>query len=166
MFLVGVWHGAGIQFLLYGLLHGTYIVINHAWRIFVPTESRLKRILSIPLSVGITYVAVLVGQVFFRSNSLRDVGTVLADMAGSHGLGRAGPLWQPVLIAGLLAAVWLMPNTQEIFGEIQENDLPNWSLFPLVRWNPTLPWWFATSFTFTVSIFYSTASSTFLYFQF
>lgn len=54
MFLVGVWHGACIQFFLYGLLHGTYIVINHAWRIFVPAESRLKKILSVPLSVGVT----------------------------------------------------------------------------------------------------------------
>src|SRR5665213_1090657 len=100
----------------------------------------------VPLSVGMTYVAVLVGEVFFRSSSLHDVGRVLADMAGRHGLGQVWPL-EGLLIADLLAVVWLMPNTQEILGETQENDKPNWSIFPLVRWSPTLPWWAATSLT-------------------
>jgi alginate O-acetyltransferase complex protein AlgI len=166
MFMAGVWHGAGKQFLLYGLLHGTYIVVNHAWRIFLPAESRFKSALNVPLSVGMTYAAVLVGEVFFRSSSLHDVGRVLADMARRHGLGQVWPLEQGLLIAALLAVVWLMPNTQEILGETQENDKPNWSIFPLVRWSPTLPWWAATSLTFAVSMFYSTASTTFLYFQF
>jgi alginate O-acetyltransferase complex protein AlgI len=166
MFLAGVWHGAGIRFLLYGLLHGTYITINHLWRIFVPAESRLKKIVNVPVSVGITYVAVLVGEVFFRSNSMRDVGSVLADMAGRHGPGRLWAPGQTLVVLGLLAVVWLMPNTQEILGETQENDMPNWSLLPTVRWSLTLPWWIATSLTFAVSMFYSTASTTFLYFQF
>ncbi|HXV32268.1 MAG TPA: MBOAT family O-acyltransferase, partial [Sinorhizobium sp.] len=30
MLLSGVWHGAGFQFVLWGALHGIYIVINHA----------------------------------------------------------------------------------------------------------------------------------------
>ena len=83
-----------------------------------------------------------------------------------HGFGQAWSRGQVILIAALLAAVWLMPNTQEILGGSQENDLPNWSIFPLVRWSPTLPWWVATSLTFTISMFYSTASTTFLYFRF
>ena len=77
----------------------------------------------------------LVGQVFFRSNSLHDVWTVLADMIGRLGLGQAWPRGQVILIAALLAFVWLMPNTQEIVGESQENDTPNWSIFPLARWS-------------------------------
>jgi alginate O-acetyltransferase complex protein AlgI len=118
------------------------------------------------VSIGITYVAVLVGQVFFRADSLHDVGTVLADMAGCHGLGQAWPVSQMLLIAALFTVVWLMPNTQEILGETQENDLANWSVLRSLRWCPTLLWWSATSLTFAVSMFYSTASTTFLYFQF
>jgi len=34
MFVSGLWHGAGYLFILWGLLHGLYLVINHAWRHF------------------------------------------------------------------------------------------------------------------------------------
>ena len=36
MFLSGLWHGAGFQFLLFGVLHGAALVINHAWRLARP----------------------------------------------------------------------------------------------------------------------------------
>jgi len=87
-------------------------------------------------------------------------------MAGRHGLGQMWTRGQMLLIVALLAVVWLMPNTQEILGETQENDAQNWNVFPLVRWRPTFPWWIATSLTFALSMFYSTASTTFLYFKF
>jgi alginate O-acetyltransferase complex protein AlgI len=33
MGLAGAWHGAGLQFVIFGLLHGAYLTINHVWRI-------------------------------------------------------------------------------------------------------------------------------------
>ncbi len=36
MLLSGVWHGAGYTFLLWGLLHGLYLIVNHAWRQYGP----------------------------------------------------------------------------------------------------------------------------------
>ena len=166
MTLAGVWHGAGIRFLLYGLLHGVYIVINHAWRTFVPAENRLRKVVNVPVSVGITFLAVVAAQVFFRIGALRDIATVFADLIGRHGFGQAWPISQVLLMAGLFAIVWLMPNTQEILGETLENDQSNWSLFSSARWSPSLLWWAATTAAFTVSMFYSTAGTTFLYFQF
>ena len=35
MGLAGIWHGAGLQYLIFGLMHAAYLSINHAWRIFV-----------------------------------------------------------------------------------------------------------------------------------
>lgn len=32
MLLGGIWHGAGWTFIIWGMLHGTYLMINHAWR--------------------------------------------------------------------------------------------------------------------------------------
>jgi D-alanyl-lipoteichoic acid acyltransferase DltB (MBOAT superfamily) len=40
MGLAGIWHGAGLQFLIFGLLHAAYLSINHAWRIFVVGRNR------------------------------------------------------------------------------------------------------------------------------
>ena len=35
MFVSGLWHGAGYGFIIWGLLHGFYLTINHGWRVFV-----------------------------------------------------------------------------------------------------------------------------------
>src|SRR3954447_11662301 len=40
MGLAGVWHGAGTQYLIFGLLHGLYITVNHAARIFFPAPKK------------------------------------------------------------------------------------------------------------------------------
>jgi len=166
MFITGIWHGAGLQFLVFGLMHGGYLTLNHAWRIFVPVESRLRKILSGPVSVAVTYGAVVMSEVMFRANSFHDALASYKDMSGMHGLGAGWPMAESVIMVGLFAVVWLLPNTQEILGEARRDDQGNWSLFAVVRWNPTLAWWLVTSATFTLSMFYSMANTEFLYFQF
>jgi alginate O-acetyltransferase complex protein AlgI len=167
MFLVGVWHGAGKQFLVFGLLHGAYLVTNHAWRIFVPHDSKVQKVLIPPVGIALTNSAVLVTQIFFRASSVRAALSVLSSMTGRNGVGLlAGQGSQILLLVGLYAVIWLMPNTQELLGEEQKGDAPNSSILPHIRWRPTLPWWVATCAAFMVSMFYSTAGSTFLYFQF
>ena len=166
LFLAGLWHGAGLQFVLYGLFHGVYLVINHAWRIFVPAGSRLRKLVTLPVSVAMTYGAVLIGQVLFRSNSVHDAKRSIADMAGHDGMGAPWSLSQVVLIAALFAVVWLMPNTQEILRETQKLDEPNWSILPRLQWRPTLGWCAVASAVLIISMFYSTAGTTFVYFQF
>jgi D-alanyl-lipoteichoic acid acyltransferase DltB (MBOAT superfamily) len=32
MLLGGLWHGAGLTFLLWGGLHGAMLAVNHLWR--------------------------------------------------------------------------------------------------------------------------------------
>ena len=36
MFLSGLWHGAGVTFIVWGLLHGGYLIVNHGWRLWRP----------------------------------------------------------------------------------------------------------------------------------
>ena len=36
MFVSGLWHGAGYGFIIWGLLHGVYLTVNHAWRLIRP----------------------------------------------------------------------------------------------------------------------------------
>ncbi len=93
MTLAGIWHGAGLQFLIFGLLHGVYLTVNHAWRIFGPAhlardfQNRWIRAAAVIASVLLTYCAALVAQVFFRAASTGDAIGLLAGMAGLH----AGP---------------------------------------------------------------------------
>jgi D-alanyl-lipoteichoic acid acyltransferase DltB (MBOAT superfamily) len=95
MILAGVWHGAGLQFLVFGLLHGAYLVVNHAWRIFRPgqasvRETGLAGALSNASKVLLTFVCVLVGFVFFRSGSVGEALEFLKTMGGMNGLGLPG----------------------------------------------------------------------------
>lgn len=144
MVLGGLWHGAGWTFAAWGFLHGLYLVANHGWHALRP---RLG--LDPPRTSGwgrtaacaLTFLAVVVGWVFFRAKSIDAALSVLAGMVGMHGFSfpaswetslnwRAIGLlrwmgihldlrnawmdvWVFAWISALLAIAWLLPNTQE-----------------------------------------------------
>jgi len=90
MFLAGIWHGAGLQFLVWGALHGFYLTTNHAWRIFGSKAKEAEHdaqrsTLSVLWRVVLTYASVLLAQVFFRSASVADALSMLAGAVGMHG---------------------------------------------------------------------------------
>jgi alginate O-acetyltransferase complex protein AlgI len=144
MLLGGLWHGAGWTFVIWGGLHGVYLVINHAWH-------ALRRGLGQDLSLSspwgraagcfLTFLAVAAGWVIFRADSMHSALVMLRGMAGLHGftlpdfwLAKWGALgaWMSqhgvtfadsrgLVTTGLvywililLAVVWLAPNTQQI----------------------------------------------------
>ena len=70
MLLGGLWHGAAWTFILWGALHGTYLMIAHGWR--AATQDR--ELHAHPLAPAgrvaahlLTLLAVIVAWVFFRS---------------------------------------------------------------------------------------------------
>ena len=89
MFLAGVWHGAGFQFMVYGLLHGAYLVINHGWRAIchgsVLARPEVARTLR-PAYFVLTFVAVVVSLTVFRAQSMEQATEMLWAMAGMNGL--------------------------------------------------------------------------------
>jgi len=149
MFISGLWHGAGYGFVLWGLLHGVYLAINHAWRLLVPRlfrdRDRYRKVMT-PAGILITFLAVAAAMVLFRSPSLSAAWTVLKGMMGLSGVGlpeavyaHLGPLapWlQRLGVASeatggttflemaaalpiLLAAVMLLPNTLELLSSYE-----------------------------------------------
>jgi D-alanyl-lipoteichoic acid acyltransferase DltB (MBOAT superfamily) len=88
MGLAGIWHGAGLQFLIFGLLHGIYLTINHALRIFRPSRSTAQPEgrFGHGSKVLVTYLAVLVASVFFRAPSVGSALFLLGGMVGFHGV--------------------------------------------------------------------------------
>lgn len=85
MLLGGLWHGANWTFMLWGGLHGAYVVINHLWRDWRCRQSLLP---ATPLAgertAGwlLTFVAVLFAWVLFRAGSLSSTWVIYRSMLG------------------------------------------------------------------------------------
>ncbi len=86
MAIAGLWHGAGWTFIIWGCLHGFYLVVNHGWR-------KIKTKLGMNgnqtgwgfPSMMVTFLAVIVAWVFFRADSVQVALNILKGMAGIHG---------------------------------------------------------------------------------
>lgn len=181
--LAGIWHGAGLQFMVFGLLHGIYLTINQAWRIFTLDRPVLQRFMPWPVGMALTLAAVLVGQVFFRAASVGDAVVVLQGLLHLHG-GVAlaqGPaaslipytssfLLNPVKAAGALAVcfaiVWALPNTQEILGQAPRESQHKHGALNWLVWTPNLRSAVITVGLFSCCFALLDASKSFLYFQF
>ncbi len=79
MLLGGLWHGAGWTFIIWGGLHGLYLCINHLWR-----KTGIK--LHVGFCWFVTFVAVVIGWVFFRADSVMSAIVILKGMAGINGI--------------------------------------------------------------------------------
>lgn len=106
MFIGGLWHGAGWTFVVWGGLHGGYLVVANIWRmLFVPVRHR--GILSfrgskfLGASAGwlLTFVCVVVAWVFFRAESFGGAVAMLSGMMGANGF------FIPSSYAGLMGPV-------------------------------------------------------------
>jgi alginate O-acetyltransferase complex protein AlgI len=121
MLVAGLWHGAGWTFVFWGGLHGLYLAVNHAWRrTGVAAAPRSIRAVVTVLARPLTFLAVVVGWVFFRSPDFAAATSVLHGLAG---LGPPVPTLVPgefaagALLIGLAAAVsFFGPNTAQMFG--------------------------------------------------
>jgi alginate O-acetyltransferase complex protein AlgI len=125
MVLGGFWHGASWTFVVWGALHGIYLVVNHLWRDAVTVrlpQAIASSLLYRVLCWAVTFLAVVHAWVFFRATSLNAAIGVLKGMwsmqwwAHSAVLAEAGldlrrSVW---LCAVLIACAALLPNTNSM----------------------------------------------------
>ncbi len=118
MLLGGLWHGANWTFVIWGGLHGFYLVVNHAWRNLRATAElpRVLRPFAHPAAVVLTFAATTVAWVVFRAE---DFSSALRMLRGLCGLGGPSSLvtFSPLAagaIAALFAIVWSAPNSMEM----------------------------------------------------
>ena len=103
-FLSGLWHGAGWQFIIWGMMHGVLYVITRQWLEYrkkrqaaqtvqgtgQPDRSSGKVRLASPgqvLSVFLTFLYVNVAWIFFRASSVKEALSLLKTI-GSLRFGR------------------------------------------------------------------------------
>jgi hypothetical protein len=135
MTIGGLWHGAAWTFVLWGFLHGVYLIVNHAWRaIWTPLDTWWSR----TVARLVTVVAVVVAFVTFRAPDLSTALRIYAGMVGlsvdrlydmtalelfSAGLApepfaeKAARGWAWMVVA--LAVVWFVPNTQQLMARFR-----------------------------------------------
>lgn len=194
LFLAGIWHGAGLQFIVFGLLHGTYLSINQAWRTLRITRpnalppSKWRARVNYTASVLLTFTAVCVAHVFFRSANVWQGFSIAASMFGVHvhpaaavvhkiaeTTGVPSPPYHPslgrwaILCAGYVI-VWCFPNTQQILLKykpaitVTKHDTEP-GLINLF-WRPSAGWALALGVIFLFTVIRMENPSSFLYFQF
>ncbi len=199
MLLGGLWHGAGWTFVFWGALHGVYLAINHGWRSLRKDRvdegvapSRVYR----GVSRTLTFLAVVVSWVFFRSESFAAAQSMLLAMTGAKGImvdarleayfpwlagfitfdGRhAGTfnLWGLPWIVALAAITQMLPNVQEIVGYVgpegprKESRVQAAGAKPhWFHWKPSLPWAILVVGMSCWTLACMSRVSEFLYFQF
>jgi alginate O-acetyltransferase complex protein AlgI len=156
MFLGGLWHGAAWTFVVWGLLHGSYLVIERVFRIFFE-EKQWAATLPVRLIAGFaTYAAVCIAWVFFRASDFTIASRMLSGMFGGHPNGdmilTTRELLQIAIVtAGLISIHWAM-----------RADAFETTVMRLPRWAVTAIW----SFMACAIILTQGSSNAFIYFQF
>lgn len=162
MLLGGLWHGAGWTYVIWGAMHGTFLIINHAWR---------KLIAGTPVADGyaryptgfqaggtlLTYLAVVLAWAVFRSPTLDGAQTMLSAMLGMQGFSGESPDNKLITYLAVgLAICWFLPNTQELIEQRNRR----------LQWKPSAGWAWGLGLVLTWGVFSFSRYSPFIYFQF
>ena len=85
MLLGGLWHGAGWNFIIWGGLHGSYLMINHYWGTSLGKQilqsATTEKVYCVLMWLA-TMLAVVIAWVFFRAETFSGAIHVLTAMIG------------------------------------------------------------------------------------
>lgn len=189
MLLGGLWHGAAWTFVIWGGLHGAYLIVNHAYRSWVTASAvgtrdpeNLEPLLRRTGTVvywGLTMLAVTVAFVFFRASSLpsalslvgsmfcvNPAGTTVLDYFSSRCLlGSTKYVW----LASMLLIVLLAPTSWDYMKRWLPDFNPSLAQPHRTRiWSPTFTHGLllGTFVFFIVRKYYVMVPAGFLYFNF
>ena len=109
MFLGGLWHGASYNFIIWGVLHGLYLVVQRLW-------GDARRVLRIPplpstwlgtaVSVVLVYALTLLAWIFFRLHAFHDAMVYVRGIANLRDLTHIANKFYAIK-AGLFIAITL-----------------------------------------------------------
>jgi len=196
MVLGGLWHGAGWTFVIWGGLHGIFLVVNHSWsKLFQTRTGGWRFYFTQVLSRNITFLAVVVAWVFFRSNSLETAVQILKAMTGGNhfvlpvnltdyvpsfgGLIEfkgytLGSITEPMVVIGWIIISYIivmyLPNTSQLLNYVEGLDSKFFetesSRWDKIKWKPNLLWVFFILVLALSSVLTLHNVSEFLYFNF
>ena len=196
MLIFGIWHGAGWNFIIFGFMHGFYIVFFNLW-----SKSKAKFFnfsifenskFSLLMGWSITFICVVFGWVLFRAESFEGAQIIINAMISFDEIVLPQNIhmikhWfsNEIFINGLYdsnfkAAIWILlllfislalPNTLQIMKKYKP-ALESYigeivsSRNNYLQWRPIKTWALFTAVIFVLSILNISGESEFLYFQF
>ena len=180
MLISGLWHGAGYGFIVWGLLHGSYLTINHAWRLVRPRlwadRASYERLMQ-PFGLLITFTSVAASMVFFRSPTITSAVDVIRGLIGLNGIALSETIHSQgfasmmMWMGALMFIALAFPNTLQILAAYE----PALGVKPrtagiadrrIIEWNTSLPWAIGVSIVAAIGILSIGGPSEFLYWQF
>jgi len=196
MIIGGMWHGAGWTFIIWGTLHGCYLVINHFWHFlqhYANLDTNTHNCWTREVSIIITFIAVIVSWVFFRATDFTSAITILKGMIGLNGY-QLSPFYLETLnllvkdsflqifywkltpvklliisLCPLFFIIWGAPNTQQIMSDYKptlDDDTNSIADQFLIKWKPSAFWACITAIIGLLAILGLGGVTEFLYFQF
>jgi alginate O-acetyltransferase complex protein AlgI len=156
MFLGGLWHGAAWTFVVWGLLHGFYLVIEHASRALIGERAWTENF-AVKLLLGlITYGAVCLAWVFFRASDFTIATRMLHGMFGGHPHGDAILGTREMLQIGIVTFFMIL-----VHWSLRQSNIET-AVSRLPRWVVTAAW----ALMACAIILTQGNSNAFIYFQF
>jgi D-alanyl-lipoteichoic acid acyltransferase DltB (MBOAT superfamily) len=128
MFLGGLWHGAAWTFVVWGLLHGSYLVIERVVRALFEDKDWANNLATRLFAGFATYAAVCIAWVFFRASDFTIAARMLRGMFGGHAHGDAILTTREILqiaivTAGMILVHWTLRDSNI---ETIVTRLPRW----------------------------------------
>ncbi|MBE6819125.1 MAG: MBOAT family protein [Ruminococcaceae bacterium] len=116
--LTGIWHGANFTFIVWGIYH---FIFNAADKLFL--DKAFKKVPRL-LRSFLTFFVVMIGWVFFFSDSLGDAFRYLGNMLGIGTGGSAGGYYLSSFLILLLVSAFLsLPVMRNIITNIKRKKL-------------------------------------------
>jgi alginate O-acetyltransferase complex protein AlgI len=189
MLLGGLWHGAAWTFVVWGGLHGCYLMINHGWQAWRPAylDSRnatTSRLWTLAAS-ALTFLSVMIGWVFFRSTTMETALLFISrmftpnsgffDLTVPSELGIVMDFELACWLGFATVIAWMFPNTQEWISyaercgpTIRMEGRPLWSVpfLSQLRWKPSRSWAVVVGVIVGLALLSLAGPSEFIYFQF
>jgi len=123
--LTGLWHGAGWTFIVWGILHALYLIIN---RILKKPKKKILKKLSISeknifisgIYYVVTFLLVVTAWVYFRAPDFNTANSIITGMLGNNGmLDKTSTFDGSFLILTAMFIAFFMPNTQEFLSDFK-----------------------------------------------
>ncbi len=149
MFLGGLWHGASWTFIIWGLIHGGLLIINHFYSFFINKNRYINiksRFFGKFFCWFVTFLCVVFAFVIFRADNIKTAIEIWSGMLGLNGImipvpyfliekmsvllffgislaGESLPFYGQYAIIILLCFAIFLPDRQKLFEKYRKRNI-------------------------------------------